>query len=406
MFQFFSTSPESKPRSLLPECQACGLLRQCNHGKQSPIRKGKTVIIVNGPGEDSPKGLAKQDKLDGVLRRFGLSSDEFTLIPAAACPVTGSEPKNTPWQHCQPLMIHEIKKLNPEKIIVYGKRALASVVQWLWGEPAGLPDNWYGRRIPSRELNAWIFPVGAKGIQANPKVAQIYLFKGLDIALKQEGRPYDQVPDYGKMVRISYDEAEIRRALAKASQSPLSAPDYETNCLKPEKHRSKVYTAAVAWLEGTKMDCLAFPMTEGVVDAWRSYLVSDSYKIAANLKFEERWSKVKFGVNVRRWTWDNVLSGHMYDPQPGVAGLKFQAFRDLGQRYFAGEVDKHFENSDEEGYNSIHLADKRALLTYNAYDSLAELDLGIMQMYTSGVRSDLWTDSLPLQKYYQFGEWV
>ena len=406
MFQFFSTATESKPLPLLPECQACGLLRKCNHGKQAPHRGGKIVIVVNGPTEDTPHGIKIQKKLDSALRRFGISASECTLIPATACPITGGEPKNTPWQHCQPLMIQEIKRLNPEKILVYGKRALASVIQWLWGEPAGLPDYWYGRRIPCRELNAWIFPIGAKGIQVNPKVAQIYLYRAIDQALKQEGRPYDRVPNYNDMVRTTYDVNEIRQTLRLVSAKPITTFDYETNCLKPEKRRAKVYTASVAWLEGLQTKCLAFPMTADVEDAWRDYLVSDSYKIAANLKFEHRWSLVKYGVHVRRWTWDNVISGHLYDPQPGVAGLKFQAFRDLGQRYFAHEIDRYFEDEDEQGYNSIHLANMRALLMYNAIDALAELDLGIMQMYTSGVRSDLWTDNLPLQKYYQFGEWA
>ncbi len=406
MFQFFSTATESKPLSLLPECQACGLLRKCTHGKQAPHRGGKVVIVVNGPTEDHAKGIAIQKKLDAALRRFGISASECTLIPATACPITGSEPKNTPWQHCQPLMIQEIKRLNPEKILVYGKRALASVVQWLWGEPAGIPDNWYGRRIPSRELNAWIFPIGAKGIQVNPKVAQIYLYRSLDQALRQEGRPYAQVPNYNDIVRTSTDVAEIRRLLQLASSKPITSFDYETNCLKPEKRKAKVYSASVAWLEGTKTECVAFPMTEEVEEAWASYLVSDSYKIAANIKFEDRWSRVMYKVPVRRWTWDTVISGHMMDPQKGVAGLKFQAFRDLGQRYFAHEIDRYFETEDEQGYNRIHLADRRALLTYNAIDALAELDLAILQMYTSGIRSDLWTDNLPDKKYYQFGEWA
>jgi hypothetical protein len=96
----------------------------------------------------------------------------------------------------------------------------------------------------------------------------------------------------------------------------------------------------------------------------------------------------------------------MYDPQPGVTSLKFQAFRDLGLPFYAGEVEKFFTTEDEAGYNSIHLANSRSLLEYNAIDSLAELDLGILQMYQSPIDSEFWSSALPNKRFYMKGMWL
>lgn len=404
MFTFLSPATTKKTLPILPDCNSCGLLHNCSHKMQKVSKGGPTVLVVDYPGADTPNGLRQQKRLSDDLRKLGHSVDEFTIVPAAACPRPAKDPKIEPWKHCQPLMVSTIKELKPAKIITYGKRALASVVGWLWGTSAELPDYWYGRRIPSRELNAWIFPIGRKGMIKNPAVSIIYQHRAFLAAFQQQGRPYNVVPDYASEVQILYDPASIIAALARASLAEISAFDYETNCLKPYRPQAKVFTASVAWLEGTKTHCVAFPMLDSIIEHWRAYLLSQSRKIAANAKFEVNWSVVKYGVEPVNMLWDNVIAGHIYDPQTGVAGLKLQAFRDLGLPYFASDVEKYLTSDDEAGINSIHLADKRSLLLYNGIDSLAELDLGLVQMYEAG-RCRLWSDNLPKQEYYTMGEW-
>ena len=366
------------------------------------------MIVVNGPGADDPNGIKQQKRLAAYLKDVGEDIGDFRIIAAVACFPQGKlEKKKQYWKHCQPLMVQQILEAKPERIIVYGKYALASVIDWLWHSPAGLPDRWYGRKIPSRELNAWVCPIGMKGVLKNPKVSQIYFYRGLRDALRLRGRPYDKVSvnDYADRVEVASDLNRIKALLAEASSSPLSAFDYETNCLKSEKIKAKVFTASVAWLSASGPECVAFAMDDRLADAWRGYVTSNSLKIAANLKFEQRWTREHFGVDVNRWLWDNVIVGHMYDPMETAAGLKFQAFCHLGLPYFAHDVEKYFENTDDQGYNSIHLANKKSLMIYNGIDSLVELDLGILQMYQSPIKCDWWTDTMPKQSFYAKGEW-
>jgi hypothetical protein len=409
MFQFFSQTEAKKPLPLSPNCRECGLRDHCKHPVQvSASRKGTTVFLVNGPGKDDPDGIRIQKRLAAYMQDIGENLGDYRIIAATACsPGIPMEKKKQYWKHCQPLMVQQIKEANPEKIVVFGKHALASIIDWLWHDPAGLPDRWLGRKIPSRELNAWICPVGLKGVLKNPKVAQIYLYRGLRDAMRLKGRPYDKVSvdDYANRVEVASDLSRIEHLLDEASRSPLSAFDYETNCLKCEKPKAKIFTASVAWLSASGPKCVAFPMADRLADPWKRYVTSDSKKIAANLKFEHRWTKQHFDVDVNKWLWDNVIVGHMYDPMEGVAGLKFQSFCHLGLPYFASEVEKYFDNSDENGYNSIHLANQKNLLVYNGIDSLVELDLGILQMYQSPIKCDWWTDTMPRQSYYTKGEW-
>lgn len=399
MFTFLSPKTAAvAPKKLGPDCTSCGLLSKCRHPKQIPQATGKTVIVIDSP-EDRKDGLLYDEQLIALLAKHNFSINDCVLVPASACP--GENPES--WRHCQPLLIENIKRINPETIIVLGKDANASMIDWLWQHPAELPDRWFGRRIPSRELNAWVYPIGRAAYKKNPTVSQIQHFRWLRHALRSAGRPYDVVPNYAEMVEIPQYLDTVLAALKAASSSTFSAFDYETNHLKCTKPGAKIYSASVAWLEGDKPKCVAFMMEEGLREAWKAYLLSDSYKVGANIKFEDRFSRHMYSVEVKNWAWDSMIASHMADPQMGITGLKFQAFVSLGLPFYAGSVEKAFKTETAEGFNSIHQISPNDLLLYNGIDSLAELDLSILQMREAGKQSKYWNTTLPNQRYYEFG---
>lgn len=356
--------------------------------------------MIDAP-EDRGDGLLYHTKLDSVLTKLGVSIYSCILVPASACP--GDNPES--WRHCQPLLIENLKRINPETIILFGREANASMIDYLWQHPAEMLDRWYGRRIPSRELNAWVYPIGKAGVKKNPTVSQLQQFRWLRYALRSSGRPYETVPNYAAMVETPESTDAIIALLQRANRSVFSAFDYETNHLKCTKHGAKIYSASVAWLEDGMPKCVSFMMANRFAPAWRDYLMSASYKIAANLKFEDRWSRHFYDVEVNRWVWDTMISAHIADPQMGVAGLKFQAFTELGQPFYAKEVETLFETETAEGFNSIHRANPSDLLQYNGIDALAELDLGLQQMYCAGKQTKFWSTTLPKQSFYKPGEW-
>jgi len=399
MFAFLSPQAAiAAPRKIGPDCTACGLCNKCKYPKQSPTRLNGSVLVVDSP-DDKIDGLI-DEKIQYMLSKHGVSIYNCTVVPASSCP--GDNPES--WKHCQPMLIDTLKRLNPDKIIPIGKYANMSIIDYLWQHPMELQDRWYGRRIPSRELNAWVFPIGMAGRLKNYDVSTLQHYRWLQHALRHKGRPYEVVPDYGPMVQILRDPKEIASALAEAGASSLSAFDYETNNLKCTKPGAKIYSASVAWLHKGTPKCVAFMMNDVVSGPWRLYLLSPSHKIAANLKFEDRWSRHFYGVEVRNWAWDTMISAHIRDPQMGVVGLKFAAFAELGVPFYAKAVSKLFETESADGFNMIHKADPQDLLLYNGIDSLAELDLGILQMHEAGRFKDVWSSTLPSQHYYTCGE--
>lgn len=118
------------------------------------------------------------------------------------------------------------------------------------------------------------------------------------------------------------------------------------------------------------------------------------------MKFEERWSHAKLGTWVKNWWWDTMQAAHWIDPNPGVTGLKFQAFAKLGMPYFAGEVDGFFSSDSNSERNRIHQVPIQSLLVYNGVDSVAELLLASVQMHENAIIQEHFVPAryLPNQK--------
>lgn len=392
---FFTPVIEKPQLPVIPDCKACGALTKCQQPKQTwPGKKTEVVIVVDRPLTDDPIGLLRGagSDMSRLLMRTGHTACSFAVIPAIACR-SGSD---TAWKHCQPLLRSEIQRINPRLIIPFGDKATTSVINWLWGNEAGLLERWYGRQIPSRELNAWVCPIGFLGSYRNAEVSALWAYKHLRSALEKTTRPYpDKVPNYTQQINTCWTTAEIIECLQRASQASLAAIDYETTGLKPEREGHAIVATAVAWLEGRTPRCIAFRNTPEVQDALIAFLRSPVRKIAANLKYEERWSRVKLGTPVANWFWDTVLSAHILNPQKATTGLKFSAFAELGVPHYASVIEPYFETADANGINNIHQAPVSALLRYVGIDAIAELDLAILQMQKSGISEEYDSCNLP-----------
>ncbi len=392
MFTFFSATVKPSLR-LLPDCSTCRAYEACQHAKQaaSPITRN-TVIIVDGIPEDVPNGARVPKRYKMLLKRAGVSYWPDAVLPASACP--GAD-KAASWAHCQPLLIESIKKKNPEKIIIAGYQALQSVIGHLWGEPAGENTRWYGQAIPSREFNAWIFPIDWINPFSNKTVADLWSYRWAVAARNSTGRPYSVSPDYEKMFTVVYDHRELERFWVNIQSAKWTAFDIETTGRKPEGDCHSIYSAAIAYLrEDGSTHCVSFLVTDETEGFLKRYLQSPVRKIGANNKFEIRWCRVKLGTEIRNFVWDTVVSAHIDDARKGVAGVKFQAFAKLGLRHYAHGIEPYFEGDTNSTTNSIYSADSGMVLRYNAIDSLAELDLGILQMREAGF-TEIRTNNLP-----------
>jgi hypothetical protein len=105
----------------------------------------------------------------------------------------------------------------------------------------------------------------------------------------------------------------------------------------------------------------------------------DIPKIAANAKFEERWTRKTFGHGINKWDFDTMLAAHLLDNKPGVCGLKFQAFVKLGQESYNDHIEPYLKADGSNEENRIKEIAIKELLIYNGLDSLLEWKLAKIQ---------------------------
>ena len=110
-------------------------------------------------------------------------------------------------------------------------------------------------------------------------------------------------------------------------------------------------------------------------------------KIAQNLKFEDRWTRVKLGHPVRNWLWDTMLAAHVLDYRRGITSLEFQAFVQLGVQLYDKHIKPYLKSVGQSRFNRIKELDLKDLLLYNGMDSLLTYKIAMKQMKVFRQRS-------------------
>jgi hypothetical protein len=184
-------------------------------------------------------------------------------------------------------------------------------------------------------------------------------------------RPWSSVPDWSKDVDVEINpDAAADKIARRFMFSPLVAFDYETNMLKPDHPKAQVVCCAISDGKYT----VAFPWHGAAAAAARLILASDKAKIGFNMKFEDRWSRDRLGVQVRNWRHDGMQVAHALDNRHQITGLKFQAFVRLGMSSYDDDVKPYLESDDGGGYgfNRVKDVPLPKLLLYCGLDALLE----------------------------------
>jgi hypothetical protein len=112
------------------------------------------------------------------------------------------------------------------------------------------------------------------------------------------------------------------------------------------------------------------------------------WKIAANMKFEEIWSREILKIRVANWLWDSMLAAHNLDNRQEITGLKFQAYVNYGIIDYDSHIKPFLQSKEENNgnaFNRIHEVDLFDLLTYCGIDSMLEYRLAFDQMKLMGI---------------------
>lgn len=397
---FFSLSELSSGRKaipLLPQCGKCQLFEGCKSPKIPVDGQGQKKILIIGeaPGADEDDcgkpfvGPAGQ-LLQKYLAKIGIDLRRDCWI-TNSCICRPKENKLPPKAigYCRPNLIDTIKKLKSNVIIPLGGTAIESLLGWLWKEKVGAIGRWVGWQIPCQSINAWICPTWhpsyLQRMGGGEGTVQGVLFENhLRAASKLEGRPWQEVLNWKKEVFPVMDSGIACMDLKQfiKEDKPI-AFDIETTCLKPDSKQAEIVSCSVS--DGNKT--ISFPWTSDSIVLIKELLESKTPKIGYNSKFETRWM-FKQGINVRNWIWDGMLAAHILDNRPGICGLKFQSFVQLGIDSWDDAI-KPFLQAEPEGGNNqnrIRQVNLEKVLVYGAIDSLVEYKIAELQMKKMGVK--------------------
>jgi uracil-DNA glycosylase family 4 len=349
--------------------------------------KRSILVIAESPSTDDDEagthfvGQSGQF-LEERMARVGISlRDDCWMHYAVIChPTTrdgsrraANENEQT---YCMPNVKKAIDELKPKVIVTLGHYALGSVVDGIWTEPLQSVARWAGWQIPCQKYNAWICPLYSPGYV----MTELAMAKGRPVAVsgmfdrhvkaikRLKERPWVAVPNYKNEIEVIFDEKQVVQYLHKFTKrgGPISF-DYETNMLKPEHKDARIYAVSICW-HGRKT--IAFPFGgRPVRNALRRLLTAGHPLISQNLKFEDRWSRIKLGITPTTWAWDTMNQGHVLDNRDWGTALDFQTFVHLGFGSWNAGISEFLEADGSYQKNQIHKIDFSSLCLYCGTDS-------------------------------------
>ena len=404
MSGFFTMQQYQRPSNRMmsvPGCGGCGLHKTCHTPKMKPTGDGELGILFLAEAPDEKEDLrGKQligksgQRLRRVLKKLDIDLDaDCRKINGINCrPESNRTPTAAEIDACRPNLIKEIQRFKPKLIVPLGGVAVQSLLGHRWKKELGGITRWRGWAIPDRELQCWICPTFhpayvEREVKKNP-AAQLVFEKDLRIAMSCLDREFPQYEDEAKQVEILTEYADIADFLNDLLASPpaMSAFDYECTGLKPHADGHAIVTCAIS----DRPDrAVAFNMVNRAKPLMRKYLADPNIKkIAANMKFEEIWSRVRLKTRVEGWLWDTMLASHVLDNRPFISSLKFQCYVQYGLIDYDSHIEPFLKSADSDNansFNNIYKIDRTELLVYNGVDAILEHRLARDQMLKMGI---------------------
>lgn len=381
-------------------CTICKLRKNCVSPMMKPSGKGKKGILIIGEApskraDKKGKPFAGRDGrlLRAVLNEGGVDLDEdCRLIYSVNCrlpkdrkpPIPTSQEVNA----CRPFVFKEIEAFKPKLIILLGQPAVQSVIGHRWKSSYGLGPitKWRGWCIPDRDLNAWICPTLSPSIVRHQQKESIFpriWATDLGMAISTCSWDFPEYVDETQYVQTTTDPKKIIQYLEKLNKKKMAiAFDYETTGLKPHGPDHRIVSCAIA---ESVTKAKAFPVTPPIHAALKAVLKNKNLlKVAANMKFEDAWSREHLGCRVRGWIFDTMQAAHVLDNRTGVTGVKFQTYVRFGVIDYDSHLSRYLKGIDDSNANSLNRIDQvdmKDLLIYNGLDAIYEMKLMFAMKY-------------------------
>lgn len=391
-----------------PDCARCKLHLNCYSPKMEAHGQGKKGILLVGEAPGTHEDRANEQfvgdsgiKINNMLRKLGIDMNRDCWKTNSVNCAPGRDNKNGEFikptglqiQCCRPMVMNIIREKKPKVIIPLGKYAILSVIGNRFKKDIGGPTKWRGYVIPDQDLEAFICPTYhpsfvSREEEQNESIAQIWR-EDLEQAISYVDKPFPKsnLKEAELCCFPLRKENDIVRLLsaikkvASSSRKPYScAVDYETTGLKPHREGHSIYSCAIAI---STTQSYAFPViSPKVISALRDFWEDENIsKVAANMKYEDVWTRQILGITPKHWGWDTMIAAHVLDNRVGVTSLKFQTYIQFGIPDYDSHISHYLESAEgSNGKNRIHLIPLKDVFLYNALDSLFELRLAKLQM--------------------------
>ena len=161
----------------------------------------------------------------------------------------------------------------------------------------------------------------------------------------------------------------------------LIAFDYECDRLLPQRD-GKIVCMAIS---DSINRAISFPMTNKIIPLVKWILENERIgKIAQGIGFEDTWSRVALGAEVRGWKHCTMHAAHVEDNRSKFTGLKFQVYVNFGIGDYDSSVAPFLKAKDPTRANRIHEAKIEDVLLYCGMDALYTYRLAVKQMGVVG----------------------
>lgn len=403
MSGFLSTSQVVGEKPIVSTTRRCGGACKLCHGCETPYLEPKgsgkfRILFVgstpeeNDDEKDRPFSGPGGKLLRRVLRKMDLDLNSCRMTYAVRCRPGDRNPSTDEIESCRILLQEELEENPPLVIVPLGDAAIRAVVGQEWKKGWGKEDptkKWVGWTIPSRKFGAWVCPTYDPSwvVEKGDDVLQVLLERHLRAALEKanQDHPGVHLEDLEAQVEALEDPGEIVRRLDRFRKKwGTVAFDYETTGLKPDHPDQSPVCVSICWGgEETIVFRLGSKdeMDPGVWKAFRRLLRAGQVgKIASNLKFEERWTRAKFGLGVENWIWDTMIASHVLDNRSGISSIKFQSFVRYGIADYDSHLSQYLRAEGSNDLNRIGEIDWKDLALYCGLDSILEYLVAMDQM--------------------------
>ena len=387
-------------QSTVAKCGECKLYKSCMSPKMDVGGNGKQkiLLVAEGPGGIEDK---RNDQLVGNVgsylnrktkRKFDIDiHEDCWKINSVNCrPPNNRTPTNKEINACRPKVMKAIQDYQPHIIIPLGTPAIHSLLGDRWKKDLGSITKWRGWTIPDKDLKAWVCPTFHPSYvnrETTPEVAELIFEQDLERAFNLINAPlpdfvYESEEDKIEIIRRKDDiETYLQKLLLQGP--PVTAFDYETTGLKPDKDVHEILTCSIS--EGPN-HAVAFPMVEGIMPTFKDYLRSNYiWKIAANMGYEINWSREMLDCEVNNLLMDCCLGAHIEDNRRKITSVKFQTYVRYGVCDYDSHLDEYKKSKTGYDRNRFKELPLRDILTYNGLDSMFEYRIGMELCHSLGI---------------------